>query len=452
MTSTLDGISVDSDDIELVILDTGERLTRWTSYTITSSFLQPTDEWSVILDDERAGSLLIDKLLPGTRIRLLVNGHPQLTGPVDRSVLKSSREGGTSLVVQGRDAISPAVDGCIDPLVKFTPNMSALDVCVTAFRPFGFLKFSPSDEANRNVVTGAHKIRSKVVAKTTTSTENVFTVIGDKITTTPKSVTTTVTELVDPTRPGLSTLPLTALVPDIGNGCYEFASKLCGRLGLHIYVNALGDTIIVSEPDYESRPLYRLVRKDGRCDYIEATSSRSSVQQPSVIIATGRAGNAANFTKTKLKVAKVNELVGIGADGKPLPGVVDALGRHKPSVTIPSRPQLIEYGKQAFRHDLNRPLYLHDEESKDLRQLTYFVQREMAHRQKGALEVKVVIEGHTQSGVPWAVNTLVDVDDDVLDLHEPLWISERVLSKDRNGGTTTTLTLIRRWTLDLSGG
>jgi prophage tail gpP-like protein len=64
--------------------------------------------------------------------------------------------------------------------------------------------------------------------------------------------------------------------------------------------------------------------------------------------------------------------------------------------------------------------------------------------------MSTTVYGHTQDGHPFAVDTLIDVDDDVLGLHEPMWVMERTYTKSRSAGTTTTLTLIRRYTLDLS--
>jgi len=53
------------------------------------------------------------------------------------------------------------------------------------------------------------------------------------------------------------------------------------------------------------------------------------------------------------------------------------------------------------------------------------------------------------SFTPWAVDTMVDVQDDVGGVYEPLYVLSRTFHKSRSGGTKTDLELIRRYSLDL---
>jgi prophage tail gpP-like protein len=61
-----------------------------------------------------------EKLSPGKRIALVINGRTQVTGYIDKRVLKPSRNEGHVLTVSGRDAILPLLDSGADPTYYFT--------------------------------------------------------------------------------------------------------------------------------------------------------------------------------------------------------------------------------------------------------------------------------------------------------------------------------------------
>jgi hypothetical protein len=450
VAALLDGISVDSDDVELLLLDTGETLRGWLSYSITSSFTTPTDEWTVVLGGEGVELLPADKLLPGTKIRIFVAGCPQLTGYIDRTSVRTSRDGGTVLQVQGRDTLAPAVDGCVDPKIRIVPSMTCLDLVAVVLGPYGFVKFTGSDDANRNIQSGINKDRARQSSKVVEVASYKFSVLKTTIESTPTMTSSTVTELVDPTAPGLHALQLTEMQPHFGEGAIEFCQRVIKRLGLTLRVDALGDTVIVSGPNWNSTPTHRLVHtRNGVCSYTEASIQRSTVHQPSIIIAQGSGGGGI-FARGRMKVAAINELTGLDELGQLLPSVADALGRWPEAQLLPLRQQLIALAKPP-RHGLCTALYLVDDESRTLAQLQSYVRRELANRQKTSTSVTATVYGHTQAGAPYAVGTLIDFEDDVLGLHEPMWVLERTFAKSRGTGTTTSLNLIRRWTLDLTG-
>ncbi len=95
-------------------------------------------------------------------------------------------------------------------------------------------------------------------------------------------------------------------------------------------------------------------------------------------------------------------------------------------------------------------MYLHDDESATTEQLQCFIRRELALRQRRSLTYSVEMPGHTQNGKPWAVDTMVTVDDDYNRIHEDLYVLSRTFSKSRQGGTKTHLELIRPGTLEFA--
>jgi len=65
-----------------------------------------------------------------------------------------------------------------------------------------------------------------------------------------------------------------------------------------------------------------------------------------------------------------------------------------------------------------------------------------------AVEATYVVEGHAINGAPWCVDTCVHVTDEIAGLDEDMWVQARTFAKSRSGGTSTTLKLIRKHTLD----
>jgi hypothetical protein len=338
----------------------------------------------------------------------------------------------------------------VDPKTRIVPSMTCLDLVAIVLGPYGFRKFTGSPDANRNIQTGINKDSARQASKQVEVASYKFSVLLNTIESTPTMTTSTVTELVDPSAPGLQPLQLSEMQPHFGEGAVEFCQRIIKRLGLTLRVDALGDTVIVCGPTWHQTPTHRLVHnRSGVCTYIDGSVQRSTVHQPTVIIAQGSGGGGL-FARGRMKVAAVNELTGLDPLGQILPSVADVLGQWPEAQLLPIRPELAAIGKNAPKHGLCTALYLVDDEARTLAQLQSYVRRELATRQKTGTAMSTTVYGHTQDGHPFAVNTLIDVDDDVLGLHEPMWVMERTYTKSRSAGTTTTLTLIRRYTLDLS--
>jgi hypothetical protein len=83
---------------------------------------------------------------------------------------------------------------------------------------------------------------------------------------------------------------------------------------------------------------------------------------------------------------------------------------------------------------------MHDEESKTQEQLNNFCRRQMSLFLRKSLTASYTLEGHGQmvngQFVPFLVDTVVDVQDEVGDLNERMWIQSVDYSKSRSSGTT----------------
>lgn len=417
--------------LEIIDNSTGVayRLDTWKSYRFNSHFLTPTDGWSATLGDDSVGDKLIAALKPGMKVQLKVEGKTQGSGFIDDVEITSDRSGGTEVTITGRDVLAPAVDGCVDPTLKFSDGSSLYDVLNGVFSPFGLSTFLPDNDTNRGVMTGQ-------VRGTPTSKKG---------------------------KP-LKSFVLHQVKPYPNESAYDFASRICQRRGLWIWPSADGNVIIVSRPDFDVGPDFVIRHKRG-ADGVKNNVLRSSVrysaeEQPSVIVATGY-GTGAENPLASLRVIMVNELTAFDANGNLQPQVQAILNQYPNAKRVPARlkyappsPLVQSSDSQYFTTSMqiptkvSRPMFLHDDESKDIDKLTNFVVREMALRQRRALQAHYTVEGHINSGMPWAVDCCVDVDDDVSNLHERLWVLSRTLIKDRSGGTRTDLELIRQHTLE----
>jgi prophage tail gpP-like protein len=441
--------SADSDSVELGIIDTGERVSFHTGYSYSKEFLAPSDSWQFSTGDAVVVERLRSVLLPGTRVRLFINDKPQSTGRVDSIHVTATARAGHVMTVTGRDTMGLVVDSCVDPNLSFGPSTTLLDALFAIFAPFGFRIFATSDIVNRQIVSGNDpkntRLRTEVV-KTSKSLDPTVAKDGAVVSSgSTVGASAGVTQAYDPTRPRfLKDIKLDQVKPRVGEGSYELAARLCKRFGLHLWVDALGETVIVGEPEFDQRAAYAIGAPGS---YIDVDYGTDWTAQPSVIIATGRSGGGA-FAKSKLVVAMVNELTGCDELGRIRPDVRAAISKFKSAVVLPIRPQLVEYGAR-FREGFARPVYLEDGDSQTIGQLEGFVRREMGARQSRALQVTYTVEGHTQAGSPWALNSIVDVDDDAIDVHSPMWLRARQFTKSATGGTLTRLTLAVPYTIEI---
>ena len=256
----------------------------------------------------------------------------------------------------------------------------------------------------------------------------------------------------DPTRPDLKKLQLAQAKPHIGEGVYAYLERLLRRVGLTMWAAADGSGVVLSVPDFTGPARYRLIRR--RSDPRENNITRGQAvtdlsTQPSCIMAFGFGGGV-DVQKSALKVLMVNELTGLDASGNPLPEILNIKARYKSCKLLPLRPDLVPLARPLGDQLLATPYFCQDTESKNLAQLEAFVRREMATRQQGALSVNYEVIGHTQGGYPWAVNTLVAVEDEVLGIHRDMWIAEKTFAKSNGGGTTASLRLIPPHTLQIA--
>lgn len=396
-----------NDEVVLEMPDAGLRLDTWTSYSFNSNFLSPTDEWHFTIAHEQIPEPILAAISNGARVTLSVGGHIQGNGYIDEVQLHHSREGGHEITVTGRDMLAPMVDSNMDPRQRFPETQTMAQFVAAVAGPYGFgsdAAIVDSNKQNQGVLTGE-------------------------------------TRGIKTSRKGkpLRSIILHRLKPYPNESAFNFMARITQRHGLWPWASADGTQLIVSTPTFDQAALYTLARKlTGGRNNIESGGARLSLRsQPSIIVAQGFGGGY-EFPNTRHTVLMINPAV--DADS----GAIRAA--YPDATQIP----LSLDGVSPLKSKTARPMFLYDEESKTPEQLQNFVRREMALKMRQSFTAQYVVDGHTQNGTPWAVDTMVHVDDDRGRVHEELYVLARTFTKDRRSGTKTHLELIRPGTLVFS--
>lgn len=393
------------DTIELLLPDAGITLSTWTEYSFNSHFLTPTDGWHFTVANSDLPQEVRAALVPGALVRLRINGCVQSTGYIDEISPGQDRHAGTVWHISGRDCLSPAVDANADPRDRYAKGTTLLDFLLGVLGPYGFTIFVEDDDANRGVITG--QLRGTKTSKK-----------GKPL----KSVT------------------LHQLKPYQSEGAFAFASRIAQRQGFWIWPDANGESLVVSKPDFtydlQTTPkLKRTVNQsNGFNNVLSGGVRRSVTEQPSIIVAQGFGGGG-SYARTRMTALVVNPAV--NAD------VQDILNTYPDAKVVST-----DYFFAPLPGKFARPMFLHDDESKTPAELENFVRRELALRIHKAFQGSYEVNGHTYkvpdgTAAPWCVNTVVYVDDDVSDVHEPMWVMSRTFTKSRTEGTRTALELVR---------
>lgn len=464
------------DTCVLYLNDFKKRLGRWTSYSFTSDFLTPADSFHFTIEGPEWVTDVSSAIREGLQVTLRINDKPICTGVIDEVAMGADRQGGTVFECNGRDILGDVVDGTVSPFERFSPQDSLETVIRRVMGPYGIRTIVGDNAANRSIRVGNQFGQPKVKPRETTTKRRARLVTRGK------------------SRVGLPTTQFLKheAKPYPSEGAYEFCHRLAKRAGLHIWALANGSGVVVGKPDFTQESVFTLTRRvtgpfgkdrGGSNNIISGHVKYSRVNQPSVIIAGGKGGGG-EFQRTTLRVLMVNELISVQANGeltegvkaflkswaaddyvlekelklpanadgaKILKAIEDWLKKSKKAYVI-TQDDFEDEGRvprSLTPYPYCRPLYLVDQESNNLEQLINFTKREMASRQMQALEVRYEVAGHSQNGKVWATDTMVDVDDDVANLHETLWVKSVTFTKSRSGGTRTNLTLIRPNTLRL---
>lgn len=437
------------DTVVLRLPDLGKTITNWSSYHFNSGFLKPTDSWSFTISGEDL-TLYQQLLVGGTKVQLSINERIQCTGYIDVQNISYEPKSGTVININGRDILAKMVNANADPTFQFQSSMTVGDLINGMIVKFGIRTVYNTQDTNLNIITGRPNNQSVKTSIVNTPTTTFIRKNPNDLKLTPVITNVPTTQVTSNIKPGLSKLPIKEFKPRINEGAYAYIERLIKREGLMMKAVADGSGIMVISPDFTGPVDYQIIQKKddtSNNNVLRSQMTMSQIDQPSLIVATGFGTNKTDIKKSRLKVIMINELAGLDENGNPYPQVQAEIAKWPNASILPIRKELIPKNRPFNTANAFCPIYLTDDEAKDIAQLQKFVTRKMGEFQQKSLNVRYTVLGHTQNGAPWAVNTLVNVDDDINNIHQIMWVMDKTFSKNLSGGTTTELVLIKPYTL-----
>jgi len=362
-----------------------DRIKDW---SIDSDFLVSTDGFSFTLYDDDPRQLIGLELQP---IELTVGGHSQGFGRIDATDIGDD---GGAVTCEGRDYLSDLVECNTDPALILKEGMTLGDFITLAASPVGIDAVISSDDVAMQDVRAGVKVRKK------------------------KGGTAQ-----------LKQLKLDDYKPKPGQGIYEFLNNVVSRHRCTMQPGPDRQTILIVAPDYDQEPIGKLIRTRDQAtgtanNIVSGRARRDFSSFPTYTIVQGIAArngekgdNATQSFGTPEGVKELTDILqAIAIDVRRKPGEGAALG-------------LALYRLLVFR----------DDEARNADQILAAAKRALAERLKDTLVYTATLRGHQDpdTGAIYSVNTMIHVDDEITNVHEPLWIKQRTLSYSRQNGAQT---------------
>jgi len=372
---------------------------RIKSYKIQSSYLVSTDGFDFVLVEK---DLSLIRGLEMQPVELLISGPTvvgaqQALGRIDITDIGGD---GIALTCEGRDYVSDMVENHVDPefnVAKDTPLAAAI---VQVGAPVGIdTVWSNGDVGMRNIRTGKAP--------------------------------------GNPAPADFSAIKLTDLKPQSGLGSYEWANRVAARNGVTIQPGGNRNELYLSAPDYQQTAVGTLRRslgstQAGRNTIAKGRARRDYSKFPTHTLFTGKAAAQGKGKPAPLKFeAGTRSVIDALGNAELLAAkarIVD--GRRKPSAAG----ELADF-------QLYRLLYQQESESKKREQLERAATRAFSERFKDTLVYTCSVKGHElpDGGAVYGVNTVLNIQDELTDVNEPMWVASRTLSYSENGGAETEL-------------
>jgi len=362
-----DEIGIDHDVVTLRV--DGKDVLAAEQYDIRINMFTIPAQFSLTLGSTGAVSDLIQATPPNAPFELMIDDIVQFRGRIDGHASRGSGTDGATLTVHGRDRLAPLHDAFIEDEKSLT-DVTYVELVQTALNkamPNEKPQLGFDNNANRQAVSGASKRTSG------------------------KNAAARVTQIAGAGGPDQSAGQNT-IQCRIGSRWYDGLIKTeLDRGGLTIQCLADG-TFLLSSPDTSQASSYRLLRKFENPeitdilthDFVHDTSTRFSK-----IVVHFRSG-----------------------------------GGDQPRTRAFGQADDFEIGKVL---EITRPCVIQDHKCKSLVQADYLARRKLAESRRNGWSLTYTVAGHTTIGITgdrmvWAIDTIVDVDDDVLNISDKFYV------------------------------
>jgi hypothetical protein len=383
----------------------GSHLEQFTSFRLHDAFTDPLGSYSFEtrpLPKSRKDYRV--KLQRGNLVTVKINGIAQGTYLITTSKRKYGRDGAI-YSVECKSVLATPYEGSVDPKLNLSADTDTpiSSLVLKALAPYGFKTIRGDGNVNRSAISG-------------------------------RDITGALPPIL------LKVFKAKELKAEDGETAYGFCSRIFSRLGVCLRVNAQGE-LILEAPDYAQHPTNTIVSAHAtgiRGDYLldgwEYTETNDGQFSECVV-----KGNQTNpdDTSTILPYARVITSTATGyADTQ---AYADKMSTGKIKA-VPYGAKRANYSSTAAAF---KPLIIHDKNSRDAVRAKSVAMLSLGIRARNAVTVTGTLDGMISStGRIWGINTVTRLVLEDEEIDEPWWISERTFELSRDGGQTTSLTLL----------
>lgn len=380
------------------------------SYTLNSAYLTPTDGWEFVVASDENPAALRRRWRAWQPVRLSIAGRQQVIGRIDAN--EGTGPSGAWLKVKGRDYLADIVDSTVDPQFQIKQGWDIGKFLEELLLPYGITTiFGDVNQAalNRNILTGKRTFKGT------------------------------------PSR-DFRAATLSDFKAEENEGAMEYANRVLARHRFTLQPAGTRDSAIVGDPNYSQDVLYSLSRP-GNNVKTNGCAKRDYTNVPTVTMGRGRSGESGkNLGSTKHDIgtfdpATARSNIGLVRDVQRTITSDEGIEVVRQKRFDPKKPDTTVYG---YDQPVYKPLFFRDKTSRNQEQVEAAVARTLAEKLRETLVYTAEVRGHVDkaSGAVWAVDTLAHVRDEIEDVDEVMWISERTFEND-GSGPKTMLTLVR---------
>jgi len=410
---------------------------RIKSYSIDSAYMTSTDAFSFTMYEPEGD-------VDATRFRglelqpvsLYLDGNLQVRGRVE--ITEVGQGPGLTIKCEGRDYMADLVECHVDPALAISENMKLEQVVKLAAGPVGIDTVSFDASVWRNSRVGV----------------SIETPLGPRT---------------------FQNAPLKNYKANPGEGIFQFLSRICARFGCTVQPTMERNSVLLGAPDYVQSPAYSVQRSissptAASNNVLRAVARRNYTKYPTVALVSGRTGGVGEgrVTVSATSALEANTIATYRRAssenfGSAKATIISSVPQAPQETTIiPSNVQqtildllpedvsiitqrILPKSNYVPTNALYRLFYMRDNIGKDVNQIMNVAARAAAERLKDCLQYEIVFRGHKDvaTGRTYAVDTVIQVEDEVCDISGLLWVEHVRFNYDENEGPTTTLTCWR---------
>lgn len=370
----------------------GETIEAWNGLSLKESFTDPLS--ALTFEAAPPRPFYADyrrRLAKGELVTLFINNVNQGTFLIQTADRTVSKAGGCAIKVACNTVLVTPYQGHVNPdlALKYTNDTSIEEAILAAMRPYGFTSIEVDEAATAQAKAGV-KIVSRKTKKTT---------LGD--------------------------LKHNRAAAQENETAYQFCSRIVTRLGAVLRVSPTG-VLQICVPDYEQAPVATVVQTFGKTYPREVDPFIGDVHihdsnDNQFSECTIRGQQQLDTTQTQRPVARI-----LDSEVHPLRAC---------------------YSSTAANF---KPKILRDKSARDLQRAKNSATLELGARAVDAFWVDGEVDGFVAgSGAIWTIDTMVSTIIEAEDLNEDMYLVERTMVQDHQGGQRTRLRLLPKGALVL---